>query len=106
MPYGDKLAERLALTLVPPGMDADIDKKRAEMQAAQGPQQPDPMQEIAVATAAEDLKNKAADTAKKQAEVEKIGAQTAQIAQDVVISPIERGHRLGSAGNGSGGGVT
>lgn len=53
MPYGDKLADRLALALVPPGMDADIDKKRMEMQQAQaqaaGPQQPDPMQELALA---------------------------------------------------------
>lgn len=67
MPYGDKLAERLAIAFVPPGMDADVDKKRAELQQAQGPKQPDPMQELAVASGKADLDNKNADTALKQA---------------------------------------
>jgi hypothetical protein len=102
MPYGDKLADRLAMALVPPGMDADVDKKRAEMEQQQGPKQPDPMQEIAVAGAVEEVKNKQADTAKKLAEVDKIEAQTAQVGQDLMLNPLERGHRLGHAGNGSG----
>lgn len=42
MPNGDKLADRLALTLLPPGIDAEIDAKR---QALQPQQQPDPMQQ-------------------------------------------------------------
>jgi hypothetical protein len=106
MPYGDKLAERLALTLVPPGMDADIDKKRAEMQAAQGPQQPDPMQEIAVAGAMEEVKNKAADTRKKEAETAKIAAQAQQEEQEVLLGPLERGQRFGGNGAVSGGGLS
>lgn len=101
MPYGDKLADRLAMQLVPPGMDPEIDKKRAEMQAkmaeAAGPQQPDPMQEIAMAGAVEDIKNKAADTEKKVAETEKIRIQTEQ---EALITPIERGARLGMMGDG------
>jgi hypothetical protein len=103
MPYGDKLADRLALALVPPGMDPDIDKKRAEMQAQQGPQQPDPMQELAVAGALEEVKNKAADTAKKLAETDKIEAQTAQVGQELMLAPLERGQRFGGAGNGAAG---
>jgi hypothetical protein len=38
VPYADKLADRLAMTL-PPGMDEEADKKRQEMQ---GPPQPSP----------------------------------------------------------------
>jgi hypothetical protein len=38
VPYADKLADRLAMTL-PPGMDAEADKKRQQMQ---GPPQPSP----------------------------------------------------------------
>jgi hypothetical protein len=100
MPYGDKLADRLGMMLVPPGMDADIDKKRAEMQAAQGPQQPDPMQEVAVAGAVEEVKNTAADTAKKLAETQRIEMQTQQAAQDVAFGPLERGARFASMGDG------
>lgn len=55
MPHGDKLADRLAMMMLPPGIDEEIDQKRMEMQAkaAQmaGPQQPDPMQQLALAGA-------------------------------------------------------
>jgi hypothetical protein len=102
IPYGEKIAERMGLAFIPPGMDADLDKKRAEMAQAQGPQQPDPMQELAVAGAMEEVRNKAADTAKKLAETDKIEAQTAQVGQDIMLAPLERGHRIGSMGNGSG----
>jgi hypothetical protein len=100
MPYGDKLADRLGMMLVPPGMDADLDKKRAELAAAQGPQQPDPMQEIAVAGAMEEVKNTAADTALKEAKAQREGILAQQDAQELVLGPIERGHRLGSMGDG------
>jgi hypothetical protein len=97
IPYGDKLADRLALALVPPGMDPDVDKKRAELAAAQGPKQPDPMQEIALAGAVEEVKNKAADTAKKEAETRKIDIQAEQ---EATLTPIERGVRLAAMGDG------
>jgi hypothetical protein len=101
IPYGDKLADRLALALVPPGLDMDVDKKRAEMQAQmaqlQGPPQPDPMQELALAGAVEEVKNKAADTAKKEAETAKIMVQTEQ---EATIAPLERGVRLAMMGDG------
>jgi hypothetical protein len=42
VPYADKLADRLAMTL-PPGLDAEADKKRKEMQGDQPPQ-PSPEQ--------------------------------------------------------------
>lgn len=53
LPHGDKLADRLALMMLPPGIDEEVDQKRMEAQARaqqmMGPQQPDPMQELAVA---------------------------------------------------------
>lgn len=81
MPYGDKLADRLALALVPPGMDADIDKKRAEMQAQmqqmQGPQQPDPMQELAFAEGKAKVDETNASAALKMAQAERTQIQAA-----------------------------
>jgi hypothetical protein len=41
VPYADKLADRLALML-PPGMDEEADKKRAEQEQKQGPPPPSP----------------------------------------------------------------
>ena len=104
MPYGDKLADRLAIALVPPGMDADVDKKRMElqqqMQQAQGPPPPDPMQELAVAGALEEVKNTAADTLLKEAKARREQILAEQDAQEVVLGPIERGARLASMGDG------
>lgn len=101
IPYGDKLADRIALMMIPPGIDADVDKKRMEMQAQmqqlQGPPQPDPMQQIALAGAMEEIKNTAADTAKKEAETAKIMVQTEQ---EATIAPLERGVRLAMMGDG------
>ncbi len=48
VPYADKLADRLALTL-PPGMDEEADKKRAEMQQGQGEPPPSPEQQAMMA---------------------------------------------------------
>lgn len=79
MPYGDKLADRLAMVLVPPGVDADIDKRRMEIQQQQqqeqGPPQPDPMQELTMAMGVAELDNKKADTAKKLADAELAAAR-------------------------------
>jgi hypothetical protein len=100
IPYGEKIAERMGLAFIPPGMDADLDKKRAEMAQAQGPQQPDPMQEIAVAGAMEEVKNTAADTALKEAKAQREEILAQQDAQELVLGPLERGHRLGSMGDG------
>jgi hypothetical protein len=51
-PGADKMAERLKF-LIPPGIDPDVDQQRMQrqqqMQAAMGPQQPDPLQELAMA---------------------------------------------------------
>lgn len=75
MPYGDKLAERLQIALLPPGVDPEVDMRRmqaqAQMQQMQqamgGGQQPDPSAILQV----EELKAK---IAKLQAEAAKIGA--------------------------------
>lgn len=80
MPYGDKLAERLGMALIPPGMDEELDKRRMEMQQSMGPPQPDPMQEIAMADAVAEIENKKADTALKIAKAESEEFQTASSA--------------------------
>jgi uncharacterized small protein (DUF1192 family) len=75
MPNGDKLAERVQLALLPPGIDEEVDMKRAQatMRAQQlqqqmtGPQEPDPVQVLTV----QELEAK---VAKLQAEAAKIQA--------------------------------
>lgn len=91
IPYGDKLADRLAMMLVPPGMDEDIDKKRAEMAQKSGPQQPDPMQQLAVAGAQADVENKQADTALKAAKVEQTQIATVVQSQDAHLRAFQAG---------------
>jgi hypothetical protein len=53
IPNGDKLADRLSLVLLPPGVDEEVDQKRAEAKAkieqSMGPPQPNPMDEIVLA---------------------------------------------------------
>lgn len=81
MPYGDKLADRLAMMLVPPGMDPDIDKKRLEqqqqMQQMQGPQQPDPMQELAMADGKAKIDETTASAKLKEAQAQRTMIQAA-----------------------------
>lgn len=103
IPYGDKLADRLAIAMIPPGTDADVDKKRAEIQQqaqqANGPPQPDPAQEMAMAMGMEELKNKAADTAKKAAEAQFTEVKSALAVEEAQLGALETGMRLG-AGDG------
>jgi hypothetical protein len=106
IPYGEKLADRLGMMLVPPGMDENIDKKRAEMQqkmAQSMPQEPDPMQEIAVAGAVAEVENTQADTALKSAKAqrEEILAERAERdAHAAVLEPLQAGIQFGSMGDG------
>lgn len=99
MPYGDKLAERLAIAFVPPGMDADVDKKRAEMAQAQGPQQPDPMQlqaaQAQFAAMQADIENKQADTAVKQSKAELQAIQAANEKLGLVQGAHALGYQMG-----------
>lgn len=104
MPYGDKLADRLALALVPPGMDADVDKKRAEQQAQMqqqmGPPQPDPAQEMQMAGMQAELENKQADTALKAAKAQREQVQVDLEVQNAAIGAFTQGHQLGGMGDG------
>lgn len=99
LPYGDKIAERLGLMLVPPGVDAELDKRRMElqqeMQELQGPPQPDPMQEIATAGAVAEVENTNADTALKTAKAEREQILAQKDAQDAILAPYERGLAAG-----------
>lgn len=81
MPNGDKVAERVQLALLPPGIDPEVDMKRAQaqLQAAQvqqmiqqamGGGQPDPAQQAMMA-------QMQADLAEKQAKTEEIQSKTA-----------------------------
>lgn len=104
MPYGDKLADRLAIAFVPPGMDADVDKKRMEMQQAmqqmQGPPQPDPAQELMVAREAAEVENKQADTALKTAKAEQTQVQTVLDVQQAQLGAFQAGYSAVPVGDG------
>ena len=83
IPYGDKLADRLAMMLIPPGVDPELDQKRAQMQMAMqqamGPQQPDPMQQLA-------LRELAAKVAKLEAEAAKVGKEVGKTESDTMLN--------------------
>jgi hypothetical protein len=81
MPNGDKIADRLQIAMLPPGIDPEVDMKRmqAQLQAAQmqqqmqqamGGGQPDPAQQAALA-------QMQADLAEKQARTQEIQSKTA-----------------------------
>lgn len=82
MPYGDKLADRLAMMLVPPGVDPELDQKRMQMQQMMqqmmGPQQPDPMQELTV-------RELAAKVAKLEAEAAKVGKEVGKTESSTML---------------------
>lgn len=88
MPYGDKLADRLAMALVPPGADPELDQKRAQMQAMmqqmQGPQQPDPMQQLAI-------REMMAKVAKLEAEVAKVGKEVGKTETESMLNLAKAG---------------
>ena len=100
MPYGDKLADRLALALVPPGMDPDVDKRRAEMAQQQGPKEPDPAQIMAMEAGKAELENKHADTALKAAKAQREQVLAGKDAQEAAMMPVLEGIRVGGMGDG------
>lgn len=75
MPNGQKLADKLELVLMPPGVDPELDLKRLQMQMQlqqiqqqmTGPPQPNPMEQLSLAELAAKVK-------KLEAEAQKIGA--------------------------------
>lgn len=105
MPYGDKLAERLGLAMVPPGMDPDLDKRRMEiqqqMQQMQGPPQPDPAQEMQMqlvqgqlAELAGKIRNMEADTALKSAKAVESEVSAAVKASEAQLKAFQVGTGL------------
>lgn len=92
MPYGDKLAERLAMILVPPGMDEDVDRKRAEMQQRMGPQQPDPAQMLAIEQGKADIENTQADTSLKEAKARQAEVQAVSEQVGIVTGAYSQGY--------------
>jgi len=90
MPYGEKLADRLALIMVPPGIDPEIDRKRMEAQQAmaeqQGPQQPDPAQQMAQQAQMLQMAELQAKIEKLKAEAAKIGAQVDETQSDTMLN--------------------
>ena len=93
-PEGEKLAQRLAFALLPPGIDPDVDAQRAQLQAAlqqaQGPQQPDPM-------VVAEMENKQADTALKAAKAEETQVSAAVKAQGAQLEVFKTGVEIGGA---------
>jgi hypothetical protein len=104
MPYGDKLADRLALALVPPGMDPDVDKKRMENQAQQqqlsGPPQPDPAQELAMAAEQAKVADTAASTELKKAQAQKTQVETMIDVQQAHLDALQAGFNMAGTGDG------
>ena len=102
IPYGDKLADRLAIAMVPPGMDPEVDKKRMEMQQMQqqmaGPPQPDPAQQAMQMQLAAEVANKQADTALKHAKAQQTEVQTDIAAQQAHIDAFVKGANVGGMG--------
>lgn len=87
MPNGDKMAERVKIALLPPGVDEEADILRAQaqmrntqlqaqLQQAMGGGQPDPGQMLAMQEAQ-------AKIAKLAAEIEKLRAETAKTSAEV-----------------------
>ena len=74
LPMGDKLADRMQ-KMLPKGIDEEVDKKRAEAEQQQGPQQPDPMQQAQQQAMQIDLQTKTAQAEKAQADAEKAKAE-------------------------------
>lgn len=92
IPGGDKIADRVAMALIPPGVDQEVDAKRMQAQAAMaqamGPQQPPPEQAMAMASAE-------ADVAKKQADAARSGAQAKQIEFQTAMQAMQAGVAVG-----------
>lgn len=73
IPNGQKIAERLQIMFLPPGLDPEVDKKRmemqlraAQMQQALGGGQPDAMQQLQMRDAAAKVAGTEADSTIKQ----------------------------------------
>lgn len=79
-PNADKLADRFRMAL-PPGLDAEADRKRMELQAQMAPQGPDPMQEAMMAEAV--------------GKARKVNAEASRIEMQTQLQPLTEGLKLG-----------
>lgn len=117
MPSGQKLADKLELALMPPGIDAEVDMRRiqaqAQMQQLQqqitGPQQPNPVEQLTLAELAAKVKKLEAEAAKiaasipgeqadaalTAAQVEKTQVETTLMPQEASLKAFETGVRVG-----------
>lgn len=118
MPNGEKLAERLQMTLMPPGIDPEVDQKRmmAQMAAQQmqaqmmGPQQPNPIEQLSLAELAAKVKKLEAEAkkiaasipgeqakaVKTAAEAEQTQVETALMPAEAELNAIQVGYGMGS----------
>lgn len=93
VPHGDKLAERLKMTL-PPGVDPEVDQQRMEMQQQMTGGQPDPMQELQVRGTTADVEGKEADTVIKKVQA---AQATGQFDMAVAAAVEEAGFQIGAS---------
>lgn len=121
MPNGDKMADRIRIALLPPGVDEEADIKRAEaqmrtaqlqaqLQQAMGGGQPDPATVMAMeemqakiaklqaetAKIAASIPGEQADVAKTMAETEQTQVETALMPDKAALDAFEAGVRVGS----------
>lgn len=104
IPHGDKLADRLAFAMLPPGLDAEVDQRRQEAAAGQQQQQqPDPMQMVALEKAKAETEKTQSEAARNMADAQLKGiqaqsqqAQFAAMVEQAVAAHMERlGYALG-----------
>lgn len=97
-PNSDKFAERLQM-LLPPGVDAEVDKKRMEMQAQMQPQQPDPMQELGLRKATAEVDGAEADAAIKKTQAFQATGAMQEMVQGLVMQHLQEiGFQMGAGG--------
>lgn len=101
IPHGDKLADRLAFMLLPPGVDEDVDRKREEAKAKSAPQGPDPMQQLAMAGEQAKVEKTQSETARNiaDAELKKVQVEESAMNMEAMIrnAVLAEVHRLGLA---------
>lgn len=109
MPNGDKIAERIQLALLPPGIDPEVDMKRAQaqLQAAQlqqqlqqalGGGQPDPAQQAAMADAMAKVEKTQSETALNVVKAQQIQIETQLEDDRLALEALKVG--MGSVGDG------
>lgn len=101
MPYSQKIIDRLIMMFIPPGVDAEVEKRRMEIQ--QELQQVMPQQQGPSPQEQAQMQSMMLQLEKLSAEIEKIRSETAENYADIELNAAEArlgafdaGHRIGA----------